>query len=73
MDLKTEIIRRVEELPLDRQRQLLNEIERWSAAGRHGERGAALLPFSGTLDAESAREMTEEIEAGCEAIDPRAW
>jgi len=31
------------------------------------------LRFAGTIDADSAREMEEAIEEGCERIDPEEW
>jgi hypothetical protein len=34
-----------------------------------GALGRDLLRFAGTLDDESAREMTEAIEQGCERVD----
>ena len=34
---------------------------------------ADLLPFVGTLDAQSAREMQEAIEEECERVDPERW
>jgi hypothetical protein len=39
-------------------------------------RGASvenLMSLAGTLDDESAREMIEAIEEGCERIDPEDW
>lgn len=32
-----------------------------------------LLKVAGTLDDESAREMMEAIEDGCERVDPDEW
>ena len=38
-----------------------------------GTSGRELLRFAGTLDDESAREMNEAIEQGCERVDLDAW
>lgn len=32
-----------------------------------------LMALAGILDDQSAREMTEAIEEGCERVDPDAW
>ena len=72
MDLKTEIMRRVDKLPPELLAQLLS-----FAVGigkpPAGEPGTNLLPFAGQLDATSAKEMTAAIETGCEGIDAREW
>jgi len=38
-----------------------------------GVSGRDLLRFAGILDAESAREMEEAIEEGCERVDLDEW
>jgi hypothetical protein len=38
-----------------------------------GTSGRDLLRFFGTLDDESAREMREAIEEGCERVDLDGW
>lgn len=38
-----------------------------------GTPGRDLVRFAGILDEESAREMEDAIEAGCERVDPDAW
>lgn len=68
--------------------QILNDLDRLSPAMQRraadlvhglvstlpqGAPGRDLLRFAGTLDDESAREMTEAIEQGCERVDPDAW
>ena len=73
MDLKTEIMRRVESLPQEEQRQLLAYFDNFEYGEVRGEKGAALLAFAGTLDAASAAEMSSAIESGCEAIDVPEW
>jgi hypothetical protein len=43
------------------------------AARIPGTPGRDLLPFLGTLDEESAREMAEAIERHCEQVDESGW
>jgi hypothetical protein len=38
-----------------------------------GEKGVNLLPFANSLDADSARQMREAIEAELGAVDAREW
>lgn len=73
MDLKNEILRRVEALPLSRQKDLLACFDALEQNRPRGEKGADLLPFVGALDEASAKEMSSAIEAGCEAVDLRDW
>ncbi|MDP8989950.1 MAG: hypothetical protein M3N41_07710 [Acidobacteriota bacterium] len=74
MDLKSEIMRRVESLPPERQRQLLVYVEELEHAFPRGENGALLLSsLTAVLDDRSAAEMTRAIEAACEGIDPSEW
>ena len=74
MDLKSEIMRRVESLPVEQQRQFLMYVQDLEYPCPHGENGAALVSsFAGGLDDASAAEMTEAIEGACEGVDPREW
>ena len=73
MDLKEEICRRVEGLSFEQQRRLLAYCDAFGQNFHRDESGTALLPFFGTLDDVSAKEMTEAIEAACESIDLREW
>jgi hypothetical protein len=73
MDIKNEIMRRVEDLPLESQRQVLAYVDSFQHASARGEKGQALLSFAGVLDDTSASEMREAIEASCESVDVREW
>jgi hypothetical protein len=70
MDVKDEIMRRVETLPPDAQRELLAQLEAKEGARIKGDTLADLQPFIGILDDQSAQEMIAAIESGCENIDP---
>ena len=74
MNLKNEIMQRLESLPLERQQQFLLYVEGLEHLCPHGESGDALLAsFSGALDNASAAEMTTAIDSACEGVDPREW
>lgn len=75
MEIRDEIIARVDQLPADMQQRVLNFVSslQQSPAPR-GESGASFVAASGWLDPQSAREMVEAIEAGCERVeDASEW
>jgi hypothetical protein len=73
MDVRHEIARRVEALPPEMQEQVLRFLDSLAASSPKGERGSALRQFSSSLDAVSARQMTQAIEEGCEQVDAGEW
>ncbi len=73
MNLQSEIAKQVEKLPPSAQEQVLRFATSLTSELPRGDKGANLLAFSGSLDPESAREMTEAIEKECERIDPSEW
>lgn len=73
MDLKNEILRRLEVMPFEMQRKVLAYFDDLQQSLPVGENGAALLPFAGMLDGPSADEMTRIIKSGCEVVDPCEW
>ncbi len=70
-----QIIRDVEALPEDKQRQVAIFIKSLSAGvafqGMTGKEAVKL--FAGLIDKKSAWEMATAIEEGCEAIDAEGW
>jgi hypothetical protein len=73
MDVRDEIARQLDKLPAAMQEQVLRFAASLSATTPVGESGADLIRFAGTLDTESARQMREAIEEGCERIEPADW
>lgn len=73
MDVVTEIMRRVEALPAEAQRQILDSLETLSLACPEGEPGSALAAFAGILDPVSAAEMRAAIEEEFEKVDLGEW
>jgi hypothetical protein len=70
--VKEQILDDLERLSPERQRQAV-ELIRGLVAEPVGTPLADLLPFVGTLDAQSAREMEEAIEEACERVDAEGW
>lgn len=74
-EVRERILEDLEQLPPALQRralELVHELKESSALPRGASR-ETLHRLAGTLDAESAREMREAIEEGCERVDPDAW
>ena len=72
MDLKQEILRRMEALPVELQRRILEYVS-GNMAAPTGASGEELSAFARTLPPGSAREMIEAIESECERIDAAQW
>jgi hypothetical protein len=69
MDVKDEIMRRVEALSPEEQRKLLAQLNHGAEFPIKGESPESLLAFAGTLDDQSAAEMIAAIEAEFETVD----
>ena len=73
MDVRQEIAKQVDKLPLDLQEQVLRFAASLAASAPTGESGAKLRQFSSTLDSVSARQMIQAIEEECERVDAGEW
>lgn len=73
MDLKREIVERVEKLPPKLQAEVLRFVTSLPMHAPTGESGAGLRQFSGLLDRTSAEEMNRAIEEHCERVDSGEW
>lgn len=73
MDIKGELVRMMEALPVEQQHQLLAYGRSLEKQKLQGEKGTALLAFAGVLDGSSAAEMNEAIESACESVDAGNW
>ena len=72
--LVEQIIRDLEALPEGKQLQVaafIHSLQDHAAKGMSGKE--AVLALAGSLDEESAHEMEEIIEEGCENIDKEIW
>jgi hypothetical protein len=73
MDIRDEIVARVDQLPPEMQQQVLRFVASLSTSLPRGESGTVLTSFAGLLDPQSAREMVEAIEEECERINASEW
>jgi hypothetical protein len=70
---KDEMIRRLEGLPPEMQRRVLDFARALALPRPRGIPGPELLRFAGTLTRQDADEMQQAIEPACERVDPNAW
>ena len=73
MDVRREIAKQVEALPPEMQERVLRFVTSLAGSAPKGEQGAALRQFASSLDAVSARQVTQAIEEGCERADAGEW
>lgn len=72
-DLKEQLLDDFERLPAEMQRKVGEFAHALVLTTPRGTPARQLLPLVGTLDPESAREMREAIEEGCERVDMNEW
>jgi hypothetical protein len=73
MDMKQEILRKVDMLPPALQEQVLRFVTALNTSTPMGEKGADLRRYSSSLDCASAQEMTRAIEDECERVEACEW
>ena len=73
MDFRREIAQRIESLAPDQQAQVLQFVTSLSASALKGERGGDLRAFAHSLDSESAQQMIQAIDDGCEHVEAGEW
>lgn len=75
--VQEEILRDLRRLPVDLQHRAQALVHSLTLSGNvelpPGARAKDLMEVTGILDPDSAREMRDAIEAGCEQVDPDAW
>jgi hypothetical protein len=71
--IKKQILNDLDQLSPEMQKRAADLVHRLVSPLPKGASGQDLLRFADTLDDESAREMIEAIEQGCERVDLDAW
>ncbi len=71
--VKAQILSDLDQLSPEEQKQAAELVHRLVSPPPKGVPGHNLLRFAGILDPESAREMREAIEEGCERVDFDEW
>ena len=68
-----EIVERLHELPASQQQLVLEVVRSLASQKPQGVPAKDLLPLTGAITAEDARQMMNAIEEGCERVDANAW
>ena len=68
-----EIVERLHELPASQQQIVLEVVRSLASHKPQGVPAKDLLPLTGTITVEDARQMMNAIEEGCERVDANAW
>lgn len=71
--IKNQILEDLEQLSPEQQKRAAELVHSLVSRRPKGTPGRDLLKFAGTLDHQSAREMMEAIEEGCERVDLDGW
>jgi hypothetical protein len=71
--IKEQILSDLERLSAEKQTRAAELVRGLVSPTPQGTPGRDLRRFSGVLDPESAREMMEAIEEGCERVDLDEW
>jgi hypothetical protein len=71
--IKEQILNDLDRLSPEQQQRAAKLVHDLVSTLPKGASGRDLLRFAGTLDDESARQMTEAIEEGCERVDLDEW
>lgn len=71
--IEAELSNCLHNLPIEKQRQVLEFARTLATSNVHGVRGVDLLQFAGTIDESDLDAMSQAIEDGCEGIDPDEW
>jgi hypothetical protein len=73
MDLRQEIAQRIDALAADQQAEVLQFIASLASRTVNGESGLNLRRFARSLDSDSAQEMIQAIDEGCEQVEAGGW
>jgi hypothetical protein len=73
VSLSEAIKERVDRLPADVQRKILELLDALVSTTPKGVPGKSLLKFSGIISSEDAQVMVNAVEEGCERVDIDEW
>ena len=68
-----QIIKNLDQLPFDLQRRVLDFTQALVVPLPKGVPGKQLVSFSGLIEPDDIRAMSQAIEAGCEKVDANEW
>jgi hypothetical protein len=72
-ELRSELLKQLDQLPLTRQGEVLQFARSLTEPPVRGVSGDKLLRFAGTMTNEEAEEFLKSIDEDCERIEPNEW
>jgi hypothetical protein len=72
-NIKQEVLQAMDQLPEERQHQVLIFARSLSPSLPAGVSGRQLLRFAGMITTEEAQALSQAVEEGCERIDSNDW
>jgi hypothetical protein len=73
LTIQNQLLQQVDQLTLEEQHRVLDFANSLSKMHPPTSRPKHFMELFGTLDPQSAEEMSRAIEEGCERIDPNDW
>ncbi|MBU2446971.1 MAG: hypothetical protein KJ666_15575 [Bacteroidetes bacterium] len=71
--IKIQVAKRLDKLPVELQKQVLDFTEDLVMSVAKGVHGKRLLKFSGAITEKDANAMLQAIEESCEKVDANGW
>jgi hypothetical protein len=71
--IEKDLLKQLEQLGPEEQRQVLDFARRLAACKKGGTTGESLIRFGGAIDAADLAIMAKAIEEGCEQVNPDEW
>ncbi len=71
--LKKEILKKLDTLPFEEQRKVLDFTRHLTMVRTVGVHGQELLPFAGTIEKTDLELMQQTIKKGCVRVDLNEW
>ena len=71
--IATRVIKKINHLPYDLQRKVLEFVDSLDVSSQQGIPGRQLLRFAGAIPLNDLQSMRLAIESGCEQIDQNEW
>jgi hypothetical protein len=73
LEIRDRILEKLNTLPYNAQRQVLDFVQALSLSAPRGVPGEQMLGFAGMIPKEDLQAMAAAIEAGCERVDHSEW
>jgi hypothetical protein len=73
LEIRDQILKKLNALPYNAQRQVLDFVQALSLSALKGVPGKRMLAFAGLIPKEDLQAMAAAIDDGCEGVDHSEW